>query len=199
MPKKVKTAEAPGSSKAITIHLKSSRNPVLDIELSKVPLSTSTVQDLKEAVQQRTKPSSAANADENVPLDKIKILWKRKPVQAKTVSEILADEPGLLAGGGHVEFGVMILGGATALSAEEIQATTQTEPPKPQSTQTAEDTTMDIDADVEPEARGPSVNAVLGESAFWDELEGFLKTKINDGNEAARLRLLFRDAWDSSR
>jgi hypothetical protein len=106
----------------------------------------------------------------------------------------LADEPGLLAGGSHVEFGVMILGGATALSAEEIQAAMKTEVPKTQPTQ------MDIDGSVEPDTRGPSsVHAVLGEAAFWDELEGFLKTKINDGNEAAGLRLLFRDAWESSR
>ena len=108
MPKKVKPTAAPGSSKSITIRLKSGRNPALEFTVPNAPLSTTSVEDLKDAVRGRV----ADAQDNKVPLEKIKILYKRKPVTGKTISELLADEPEMLAGGKEVEVGVMIMGGA---------------------------------------------------------------------------------------
>ncbi|KAL1957112.1 hypothetical protein VTO42DRAFT_6370 [Malbranchea cinnamomea] len=210
MPKRVKTAEVPGASKSVTIHLKSARNPVLDVTLDKAPLSSTTIQDLKEAVQARIKPTNGDSGSAKVPLDKIKILWKKKPVQGKTVAEALADETALLGGGGHAEFGVMVLGGATALSAEEIQAAeaaaaADTTPSRGLATQRPpESGTQDVemkDASVAPEQTpsARSVDEVLGQPAFWDDLQDFLRAKVQDEQEAARLKSLFRSAWESSR
>ncbi|EGD88186.1 uncharacterized protein TERG_04436 [Trichophyton rubrum CBS 118892] len=91
MPKKVKTASPPGSSKGITVHLKSARNPVLDIKLPNVALATATVQELKDAVHQKIRPSNATDPDQRVPLDKIKLLWKRKPVQGTSEDTEMKD------------------------------------------------------------------------------------------------------------
>ena len=151
--------------------------------LDKVPLSSTSIQDLKEAVQARTKTTSGEG---KVPLEKIKILWKRKPVQGQTVEEALAGETGLLGGGAKAEFGVMILGGAVALSEEEERASASTEVP-----------TRPAEGDVEMEAAAQG--GVLEQDAFWDELQGFLRTKVGDEKEAARLKVLFKGAWESSK
>ncbi|KAE8166996.1 cell-cycle control medial ring component-domain-containing protein [Aspergillus tamarii] len=174
MPKKVKQAQAPGSAKSIAVNLKSARNPVLEIKLSNKPISTTSVQDLKDAVRDRV-----VDAQSNkIPLDKIKILYKRKPVAGKTISEILADEPEMLAGGKEVEFGVMIMGGAKVVD---------------------EDQEM-VDRGASPKAAlGPSGESVLETDDFWEDLEGFLAQRIKDNEEAQKLRSLFKEAWSSSR
>lgn len=179
MPKKVKQTQAPGSSKSITIHVKSARNPVLEFSLPKSPLSTTTVQDLRDAVQQRVTDAQG----NTVALDKIKILCNKKPVTgtSKTVAEILADEPGMLVGGKEVEFKVMIMGGAKTIDASDAQPATEprdVSPPKA--------------------AVGPSGQEVVQTEAFWNDLQGFLAQRLKDEEEAKRLRALFKDAWASS-
>ncbi|KAJ5649174.1 uncharacterized protein N7484_002897 [Penicillium longicatenatum] len=179
MPKKVKQTQAPGSSKSITIHIKSARNPVLEFSLPNSPLSTTTVQDLRDAVQQRV---TDANGNP-VALDKIKILCNKKPVAGtgKTVAEVLADEPGMLVGGKEVEFKVMIMGGAKTIDVSEAQPATEARdvsPPKA--------------------AVGPSGQEVVQTEAFWNDLQGYLEQRLKDEQEAKRLRALFKDAWASS-
>lgn len=179
MPKKVKKAQAPGSSKSITVNIKSARNPALEFSLPNAPISTTSVQDIRDAVKQRV-----TDAEGNpVALDKIKILYRRKPVTGtgKTVAEILADEPEMLTGGKGVEFGVMILGGAKAIDVAEAQPATETRdesPPKP--------------------AIGPSGAELVQTEAFWDDLQGFLGQRLKDEDEAKKLRELFKSAWSSS-
>lgn len=180
MPKKVKQTQAPGSSKSITIHVKSARNPALEFSLANAPLSTTTVQDLRDAVRSRV-----ADAQGNpVATDKIKILYRRKPVSGtgKTVAEMLADEPEMLTGGKEVEFGIMILGGA-----KTIDAIAQSEPAE--------------ERGISPRkpAVGPSGEGVLKTEAFWDDLQGYLEQRLKDEHEAKRLRALFKDAWSSAR
>ncbi|EAS30902.1 uncharacterized protein CIMG_06381 [Coccidioides immitis RS] len=192
LPKKIKPAAIPGSSKSITIHLKSARNPVLDITLDNIPLSNATIQDLKEAVQNRTKPTNAENDSENVPLDKIKILWKRRPVQGKLVTDALANDPDALVGGKEVEFGVMILGGAAMIPPKESSAPT---------TEGKAEEPVAQEAVRVPEAAQPLPGdsaGILKSVSFWDDLEGFLKMRLKDENEAARLRSLFTKTWESS-
>ncbi|KAJ5908710.1 Cell-cycle control medial ring component [Penicillium taxi] len=180
MPKKVKKAQAPGSSKSITVHIKSARNPALEFSIIKAPLSTTTIQDLKDAVRERIADSQG----NPVALDKIKILYQRKPVggTAKTIAEILSDEPEMLAGGKGVEFGVMIIGGAQVVEIAEPQ------PEVPQA------------ADISPPkpAVGPSGAEVLQTEAFWNDLQGYLEQRLKDQEEAERLSILFKGAWSSS-
>ena len=179
MPKKIKHTAAPGSSKSISIRLKSGRNPALEFTVPNAPVSTTSVEDLKDAVRGRV----ADAQDNKVPLDKIKILYKRKPVTGKTISELLADEPEMLAGGKEVEVGVMIMGGAKVV---ETEATGPGE--------------TDNQATVAPKpAVGPSGEDVLETDAFWDDLQGFLMQRVKDVDEAQKLRALFKNAWSSSR
>ncbi|KXG51486.1 Cell-cycle control medial ring component [Penicillium griseofulvum] len=181
MPKKVRSAQAPGSSKSITVRVKSARNPTLEFLISNAALSTTSVQDIRDAVRMRVTDSQGGQ----VPLDKIKILYKRKPVTGtmKTLAEVLADEPAILAGGKEVEVGVMIIGGAqvveSAVAQPEITEKRDESPPKA--------------------AIGPSGEEVLHTDAFWDDLQGYLEQRLKDEEEAKRLRLVFKEAWSSTK
>jgi hypothetical protein len=174
MPKKVHQTQAPGSSKSITVNLKSARNPSLEFKLSNQPISTTSVQDLKDAVRDRVVDGHG----NKVALDKIKILYKRKPITGKTIAEILTDEPEMLGGGKEVEFGVMIMGGAKIVEEDQEMADRGSSPKA---------------------ALGPSGEAVLETEAFWNDLEGYLGQRIKDNEEAKKLRGLFKEAWTSSR
>ncbi|BCR89920.1 uncharacterized protein ACHE_51118A [Aspergillus chevalieri] len=181
MPKKIKTAAAPGSSKSITIRLKSTRNPPLEFTLPNAPISTTSVEDLKDAVRERVADASG----NKVSVEKIKILYKRKPVSGKTVSEVLADEPELLGGGKEIEFGVMVMGGATVV--EPVSGTGEKGDGEGEGEVTAKPVV------------GPSGEDVLETEAFWDDLQGFLMQRVKDVEEAKRLRALFKGAWSSGR
>lgn len=173
MPKKTKQRAAPGQSKSIRIQLKSARNPALEVTLPNAAISTTSVDDLKDAVRQRVCDARGGN----VSLEKIKILWRRKPVTGKTVGEILGNEPDLLAGGREVEFGVMIIGGAQVV---DEAAANEDGIPKASRTATGEE-------------------EVLETEAFWDDLQRFLQQRMKDDGQAARLRGLFKNAWSASR
>ncbi len=82
--------------------LKSLRNPPLDLRLASQPPTTSVL-DVKHAVSRQT----------GLPLDKLRLLVRKKPVaDSKFLRELLAgpDER-------SVEFSVMVLGGAATLAA----------------------------------------------------------------------------------
>ncbi|KAJ5919528.1 Cell-cycle control medial ring component [Penicillium verhagenii] len=172
MPKKVKQTQAPGSSNLLA-------TPVLEFSLPNSPLSTTTVQDLRDAVGQRV-----TDAQGNpVALEKIKILSNKKPVTGtgKTVAEILEAEPSMLVGGKEVEFKVMIIGGAKTIDLSEAQPATAAHEgyvPKP--------------------AIGPSGAEVVRTETFWNDLQGYLEQRLKDKNEADRLSTLFRDAYTST-
>ncbi|GCB25335.1 hypothetical protein AAWM_08220 [Aspergillus awamori] len=174
MPKKVQRTQAPGSSKSITVHLKSARNPAFEFSLPNAPITTTSVQDLKDAVQERVVDAQ----DGKVSVEKIKILYKRKPVTGKTIAELLADEPEMLAGGKEVEFGVMIMGGAKVVEGGSSGE-------------------GDVSAAAAPKAAvGPSGEELLRTEAFWDDLQGFLEQRLKDSEEARRLRGVFKGAWE---
>ncbi|KAK2882588.1 hypothetical protein FQN49_000200 [Arthroderma sp. PD_2] len=203
MPKKIKTTAPPGSSKGITVCLKSARNPVLDIKLGNVALATATVQELKEAVHQRIRPTNATDPGQRVPLDKIKLLWKRKPVQGTSIADILANESEIINGKSHAEFSVMVLGGASVIPEEELKAAaTTSKAAKPAVSGTQEDTEMkeadDLKEDQPIAASQPSTATVLKNPQFWEELNVFLQGKTSDRSEATRLTSIFKTAWDST-
>lgn len=144
-----------------------------------VSLSTTSVQDIRDAVRPRV---IDAHGDPISP-EKIKILYKRKPVAGteKTLAEVLADEPTILAGGKEVEIGIMILGGAQAV-----------EPTATQPDMSGKSVESPTKAFV-----GPSSGEELHTVRFWNDLQGFLAQRLKDGDEANRLRSLFEDAWKS--
>jgi hypothetical protein len=189
MPKKIETSAVPGSSKSVNVQLKSARNPVLEFSIDNAPLATTSVHDLREAVRKRvvvgdgTQPPAA---------DKIKILYRKKPIGGsaeKTISEILAaSEPDALSGGKTVEFGIMIMGGATVKSTPAM--TTQS--PEGAGAKITESQPFASNP-----AQGPSGSEVLKTDAFWIDLEGYLELRMKDTPEALRLAGIFKRAWEA--
>jgi hypothetical protein len=107
MLKPTKQALAPGQERTVTVHLKSLKNPPLDIKLAAQPLSTSVL-DLKNAL----------DAQARVPAAKVKILLNKKPVpDSKVLKELVGEADA------SVEFTVMVLGGAAAVRPPESENT----------------------------------------------------------------------------
>lgn len=101
MPKAMtkRVALAPGQERSVTVHIKSLRNPPLDIKLTSQPLNTSIL-DVKNAVVEQA----------GIAADKIKVLHKKKPVaDSKVLKDLLGDDET------SVDFSVMIIGGAAAV------------------------------------------------------------------------------------
>lgn len=154
----------PGQERSITVRIKSLRNPPLDIRLSSQPLNTSIL-DVKASVSSET----------TIPVDKIKVLHKKKPVaDSKVLKDLLGEDET------SVEFSVMVLGGAAAAV-----------PPAPK--------TDDVTADSTSTAQGTSGEAVLQTDAFWTDLRGFLSQRIRDEKITEELFGKFLSSWESGR
>lgn len=155
---------APGQERSITVRIKSLRNPPLDIRLSSQPLNTSIL-DVKTSVSSET----------SIPVDKIKVLHKKKPAaDSKVLKDLLGEDET------SVEFSVMVLGGAAAAV-----------PPAPK--------TEDVTADAASTAQGTSGEAVLQTDAFWTDLRGFLSQRIRDEKITEELFGKFLSSWESAR
>jgi hypothetical protein len=105
---------APGQERSITVLVKSARNPPLDLKLSSQSPITSIL-DVKTSVSKETK----------IPVEKIKVLHKKKPVpDSKVLKDLLGE------GESSIEFSVMVLGGAaavpTATASQPVAATSPT-------------------------------------------------------------------------
>ncbi|ETS79520.1 hypothetical protein PFICI_09373 [Pestalotiopsis fici W106-1] len=158
-PSSTASRSAPGSERSVTVTLKSLRNPPLDIKLTSQPLNTSVL-DLKQKVADET----------SVPLDKIKLLYKKKPVvDSKVLKELLGEDESTT-----VEFGVMVLGGAAAAVKKDAPASTDV-------------------------AQGTSGTATVETAEFWDDLKGFLLQRIRDEKEASELFETFQTAYKSKK
>lgn len=94
---------APGQERSVTIHLKSLRNPPLDIKLTSQTLNTSLL-DVKTDVSRQTR----------IPAEKLKILHNKKPVPDSKVLKDLLSATDLT-----INFNVMVIGGAAAILPEE--------------------------------------------------------------------------------
>lgn len=94
---------APGQERSITVTLRSLRNPPLDIKLTSQPLNTAIL-DIKNTVSGQTR----------IPLDKIKILHNKRPVQDSKVLKEIIGETDML-----VDFSIMVIGGAAAILPEK--------------------------------------------------------------------------------
>lgn len=154
----------PGQERSITVRIKSLRNPPLDIRLSSQPLNTSIL-DVKTFVSSET----------TIPVDKIKVLHKKKPVaDSKVLKDLLGEDET------SVEFSVMVLGGAAATASPAPKA-------------------EDDAADAAPTAQGTSGEAVLQTDAFWTDLRGFLSQRIRDEKITEELFGRFLSSWESGR
>lgn len=159
---------APGQERSITVRIKSLRNPPLDIRLSSQPLNTSIL-DVKTSVSSET----------TIPVDKIKVLHKKKPVaDSKVLKDLLGEDET------SVEFSVMVLGGAAAVAS-----------PAPKN----EDDPTAAAADAASTAQGTSGEAVLQTDAFWTDLRGFLSQRIRDEKITDELFGKFLSSWESGR
>jgi ubiquitin-like protein 4 len=97
---------APGQEHSLTVTLKSLRNPPLEIVLKSQPPLTSIL-DLKTEVSSRA----------SIPIEKIRILHKKKPVgDAKVLKDLVGEE------NTSVEFSVMIMGWAASVKKENDTA-----------------------------------------------------------------------------
>lgn len=96
---KRKAAPIPGQERSLTVFVKSLRNPPLDVKLSSQTPNTSVL-DIKTAVSQ----------DTGIPVEKMKLLFKKKPTPDSKVLKDLVGEDETSA-----EFSVMVMGGAAAM------------------------------------------------------------------------------------
>ncbi|KAI0131218.1 cell-cycle control medial ring component-domain-containing protein [Daldinia grandis] len=106
MSKRKSSTVAPGQERSLTVLVKSLRNPPLDIKLSSQTPNTSVL-DIKTAVSQ----------DTGIPIEKMKLLHKKKPIADSKVLKDLTGEAET-----SVEFSVMVMGGAAALKTTPAQA-----------------------------------------------------------------------------
>lgn len=165
-PMSKKVALAPGQERSVTVHIKSLRNPPLDIKLTSQPLNTSIL-DIKTAVAEQA----------SLLLDKIKVLHKKKPVADSKVLKELLDEDET-----SVEFSVMVMGGAAAAAAASPAAS-----PVAKAEEPAEGTNP---------AQGISGEAVLATDEFWTDLRGFLLQRIRDEKITEDLFAKFLSSWE---
>ncbi|KAL2205294.1 hypothetical protein CC79DRAFT_1371108 [Sarocladium strictum] len=117
MTKTTNASSLPGQERSITLHLKSLRNPPLDLKLTSQPLATSIL-DIKSQVQRQTR----------IPVEKMKLLHNKRPV---TDSKILKDLIGDDTSSKSLEFSVMVMGGAAAIppaDEEKADAAQETSP-----------------------------------------------------------------------
>lgn len=175
---------------------------MLDIKLPNVALATATVQELKDAVHQRIRPSNATDSDQRVPLDKIKLLWRRKPVQGAYIADILTEESDIVNGKIPAEFSVMVLGGASVIPEEELKAaaaatTKAAKPPVELGPQ--EDTEMKDPGSEEVEEAPQSDESLRSEIAnlydadhFWEDFRIFIQDRIPNPDHAPAMTSIFK-------
>ncbi|KAM3078078.1 hypothetical protein ACMFMG_002619 [Clarireedia jacksonii] len=148
---------APGQERSISVTLKSLRNPPLDVELSALSPNTSIL-NIKESLSEK----------EGIAVDKLKLLYKKKPVgDAKVLKEVIGEEDT------EAEFSVMVMGGAASVK-------------KPETSEKA------------PVAQGPSGTEVLAGGEFWDDLKGYLVQRLRNEEQGHKVYGIFRKAWEEA-
>ncbi|KAK0651351.1 cell-cycle control medial ring component-domain-containing protein [Cercophora newfieldiana] len=156
----------PGSTPALTVLVRSLRNPPLDISLPALEITTTSALDIKNAVHAAT----------GIPTDKLKLLYNKKPVgDSKTLKDVLGDGA---ATKGSMEFSVMVMGGAATLAAAAAAKEAAT--------------TSGSGGDV---AQGLSGERVLATGEFWSDLRGFLQQRVRDEKVAGEAADVFEKAW----
>ncbi|ERS95049.1 uncharacterized protein SPSK_01936 [Sporothrix schenckii 1099-18] len=168
------STSAPGQAPAITVSIKSlHRTQPLDVVLARpayaFALATTSLLDVRTALSETS----------HVPVDKLRLLYNKKPVSdSKVLKDLVADESET-----EIKLGVMVAGGAetvaaaaeAAASVAAAQAKAATAPTDGQETPTA------IAAESE---------------AFWNDLRGFLVKRTGSKTQADELFSLFLRSWE---
>ena len=181
LPPLKKRKRATASTDKLHITLTSPRNPPLSINTDQS--ASISVLELKNIVSE----------DASIPVNKIKVLYGKKPVHdAKTLQELLGDESP-----DAVEMGLLIMGGAASVVPREPKEPKAAEAPgtdggpkmnideRPETSQEKakdRDTEMrDADDGCLPStAVGVHGKEVLNTPEFWDDLKGFLQQRLED-------------------
>ncbi|KAH7386922.1 cell-cycle control medial ring component [Phaeosphaeria sp. MPI-PUGE-AT-0046c] len=180
-PQRPAPKSAQNAASTLSISLKPMKSSFPTVPLSSIDAAKTSIFDLK----------SQYATQSSIPAAKIKILYKKKPVtDSKTVADVIGQDAG-----GEVEFGVMIMGGATASPAV---GTPVTSPPAVAPSE-AEKGLAGASTDGGPAAQGPSGKQVVATDEFWHDLKGFIMQRTRDETEAERLAKMFRGAWESSK
>ncbi|KAG4026861.1 hypothetical protein MFRU_035g00130 [Monilinia fructicola] len=152
---------APGQERSISVSLKSLRNPPLDLTLSALSPNTSIL-NLKEALSEK----------EGIPVEKLRILYNKKPVgDAKVLKEIIGEEET------KAEFSVMVMGGAASVRKVE---------------------TSEKEVEEVPVTQVPSGLESLAGEEFWGDLKGFLVRRLRDEDQGNKVYEVFKKAWEGS-
>ena len=127
--------------------------------------------------------------DASVDINKIKVLWKKKPaVDSKTVAELIEDPSAKEA-----EFSIMLLPGAATSAAQTPVSTPPVEVPPP-----VLPTGGNVGGSAAA-AQGPSGTELLQTEEFWGDLKGFLAQRLRDETEGERLAGVFRGACEGNK
>ncbi|KAH8724822.1 cell-cycle control medial ring component [Phaeosphaeriaceae sp. PMI808] len=164
-----------------SISLKPMKPPHPTLTLATLDVNKTSIFDLKTQYASHT----------SIPAPKIKILYKKKPIaDSKTVAEVVGADAGL-----EVEFGVMVMGGATAVvgGATPVASPAATTPSEGEKGLAG---TEEVPA---PVAQGSSGKEVVATREFWGDLKNFVMQRTRDEVEAERLVGVFRRAWESDK
>ncbi|CAK7217155.1 hypothetical protein SBRCBS47491_003076 [Sporothrix bragantina] len=167
---------APGQARSVTVSIKSlHRSPPLDVKLATpdytFTLGTTSLLDVRTALSQKT----------HVPLEKLRLLYNKKPVvDSKVLKDLAAaatsgDEPT------EIELGVMVTGGAATVAAAAEAAAAEASSPSAAVAGT-------------PKAEPDTVAAES--EAFWTDLRGFLVKRTGSEKQADELFSLFLRSWE---
>lgn len=160
------------------------------LPLSAIDPSKTSVYDLKSQYASST----------SIPAAKIKILYKKKPVtDSKLVSEVIGADAGA-----DVEFGVMVMGGATAGAStpsgeSPVASPAAAAPSESDKGLAGAGTGANVGAVGGAAAVGPSGKEVVATDEFWADLNNFVLQRIKDEHEGERLVGVFRKAWEGER
>lgn len=129
--------------------------------------------------------------ESSIPASKIKILYKKKPVNdSKTVAEVIGQDSQ-----SDIEFGVMIMGGAVAATSGSTPASS----PPAIAPDEAEKGLAGAASEGGPAAVGPSGKEVVATEEFWGDLKNFILQRIKDEAEGERLAGIFRKSWEGDK
>ncbi|KAJ4309030.1 hypothetical protein N0V94_009110 [Neodidymelliopsis sp. IMI 364377] len=172
-----KTADN-ASTSTINISLKPMKPTTPTLPLSAIDPAKTSVYDLK--TQYATSTS--------IPAAKIKILYKKKPVtDSKLISEVVGADAG-----SDVEFGVMVMGGATAGASTPSAESPVASPPAAVLSESDKGL-----AGAGAAAVGPTGKDIVATDEFWGDLKNFVLQRIKDEHEGERLVGVFKKAWES--
>jgi len=112
-----------------------------------------------------------------VPVDKARILHRKKPVpDSKIVKDLIEGEEDTL------ELAVMVLGGAAVLKAPAAAATATSGVAVPG-----------------PERGDEGAEKVVASDAFWEDLRAFVVQRVKDEKVGGELVVLFKKSWEENK